>query len=273
MTPAEQAYRSSDDDVERRNELVMAELQQVYYCAKRIRERLPKHVDLEDLVQAGMVGLIEASNKFDPTNDAQFSTFASFRIRGAILDSLRKLDWGPRALRRKGREISASRSRITSELGRQATTDEVAADLSISIEEFHSTVGQLDGLVVLGSSVETSDELGADFDLIESAPDKTGNDPLELCLRGENRALLASALESLPPRQQQLIHCYYVEDLTMREVALIFGVGTARISQLHAKALSKLRAFLSEQYNTPKPKTPSMFPPVSEPAQNHMRHA
>src|ERR1039458_1717883 len=103
MTTAEVAYRASTHGIDERNELVMRELPQVYYVAARIRERLPKHVDMEDLVQAGVVGLLEACRNYDSSKDARFSTFAKFRIRGAILDSLRKLDWGSRTLRRRGR--------------------------------------------------------------------------------------------------------------------------------------------------------------------------
>src|ERR1700691_2495520 len=119
MTNAEGAYRASLKDLDERNELVMRELPQVYYVAARIRERLPKHVEMEDLVQAGVIGLFEACRNYDSSKDAQFSRFAKFRIRGAILDSLRKLDWGSRPLRRKGREVSSSVVKLESQLGRK----------------------------------------------------------------------------------------------------------------------------------------------------------
>ena len=119
MTKAELAYRASSDGMDERNELVMRELPQVYYVAARIRERLPSHVDMEDLVQAGVIGLMDACRNYDSSKDAQFSTFAKFRIRGAILDSLRELDWGSRTLRRKGREIASSVVKLGSLLGRQ----------------------------------------------------------------------------------------------------------------------------------------------------------
>jgi RNA polymerase sigma factor for flagellar operon FliA len=125
MTTAELAYRTSSDGMDERNELVMRELPQVYYVAARIRERLPRNVEIEDLVQAGVLGLLDACRNYDGSKDAQFSTFAKFRIRGAILDSLRKLDWGSRTLRRKGREIaSVVKARIA--LGRQPDEEEIA---------------------------------------------------------------------------------------------------------------------------------------------------
>ena len=133
MTNAEVAYRASSNGIEERNELVLRELPQVYYVAARIRERLPKHVDMEDLVQAGVIGLLDAYRNYDCEKDAQFSTFAKHRIRGAILDSLRKLDWGSRTLRRKAREIAESAAKLESQLGRHPLEEEIAADLEISV--------------------------------------------------------------------------------------------------------------------------------------------
>src|SRR6202161_4168162 len=125
MTNAEVAYRASSKGIEERNELVMRELPQVYYVAARIRERLPKQVEMEDLVQAGVIGLLEACRNYDSLKDAQFSTFAKFRIRGAIVDSLRKLDWGSRTLRRRSREIAACVARLESSLGRPPVEEEI----------------------------------------------------------------------------------------------------------------------------------------------------
>ena len=138
MTNAEVAYRASSKGIEERNELVLRELPQVYYVAARIHERLPKHVDMEDLVQAGVIGLLDACRNYDSEQDAQFSTFAKHRIRGAILDSLRKLDWGSRTLRRKGREIATSAAKLESQLGRHPLEEEIAADLKMPIDELQS---------------------------------------------------------------------------------------------------------------------------------------
>src|ERR1700761_8983769 len=119
MTAAELAYRTSSEEIDERNELITKELPHVYYIAARIRERLPQHVEMEDLVHAGVIGLIEACRNYDSTQPAAFSTFAKFRIRGSILDSLRKLDWGSRSLRKKGRAISESVARLSGAHGRQ----------------------------------------------------------------------------------------------------------------------------------------------------------
>ena len=152
MTNPEVAYRASSKGIEERNELVLRELPQVYYVAARIHERLPKHVDMDDLVQAGVIGLLDACRNYDGDKDAQFSTFAKYRIRGAILDSLRKLDWGSRTLRRKGREIAASAARLESQLGRHPLEEEIAADLKMRVDELQSALAQLDGSIPGGAT-------------------------------------------------------------------------------------------------------------------------
>ena len=143
MTNAEVAYRASSKGIEERNELVLRELPQVYYVAARIRERLPKHVEMEDLVQAGVIGLLDACRNYDNEHDAQFSTFAKHRIRGAILDSLRKLDWGSRTLRRKGREIAVSAARLESQLGRYPIEEECTRGSNLQPNQANSTPQQL----------------------------------------------------------------------------------------------------------------------------------
>jgi len=251
MTSAELAYRTTDDDVEFRNELVMSELSQVAYTARRIRERLPQQVELGDLVQAGVLGLIDAAAKFDGAKDVKFATFAKFRINGAILDSLRQLDWGSRTLRRKNRAISQATAKISSTLGRQASHDEIAAELGMSTNELHDAITQLNSLHVFGQIAESSSEPGMTQDLIESAPGKGDDNPFELCLKSENRALLITALEILSDREQKVVQLYYEEELTMREIAEVFDLTVTRISQVHAGALLKLRRAMDPARATP----------------------
>ena len=150
MTSVESAYRVNSDGIDERNELVMRELPQVYYVAARIRERLPKQVEMEDLVQAGVLGLLDACRNYDGSKDAQFSTFAKYRIRGAILDSLRKLDWGSRTLRRRNREITTSVAKLELQLGRPPDEEEIAAEMQMPLDELQTTLSQLDGLHLVG---------------------------------------------------------------------------------------------------------------------------
>jgi RNA polymerase sigma factor for flagellar operon FliA len=245
MTTAEIAYRASSDGIEERNELAMSELQQVYYVAARIHERLPKHVDMEDLVQAGVIGLLEACRNYNSSKDAQFSTFAKFRIRGAILDSLRKLDWGSRTLRRKGREINSSVVRLESSLGRHPLEEEIAADIRMSLDELQTTLTQLDGLYLVGQQATSSQDHAESYDLIESAPSAGGDNPFDLCLEGERKAQLAEAVSRMSEREQLILSLYYKEELTMKEISQIVGIAVSRVSQIHAATMVKLRASLS----------------------------
>ena len=244
MTTAELAYRASSDDVDERNKLVVRELPQVYYVASRIRERLPKNVELEDLVQAGVIGLLEACRSYDGSKDAQFSTFAKFRIRGAILDSLRKLDWGSRTLRRRGREISSSIVKLESQLGRKPDEEEIAVDMQMGLDELQDMQTQLDGLHLVGQLTNSTNDHAESYDLIESAPSTGEDNPFELCLKGERKEQLAEAVSQMSEREQLILSLYYNEELTMMEVSKIVGIAVSRVSQIHAAAMVKLRASL-----------------------------
>jgi len=210
MTTAELAYRASDQGFDERNELVMRELPQVYYIAARIHERLPKQVDMEDLVQAGVIGLLDACRNYDGSKATQLHTFANFRIRGAILDSLRMLDWGSRSLRKKGREIASSSAKLELSLGRHPLEEEIAAEMKIGLEELQSTVTQLDGLFLLGQQTDSANDPAKSHDLIESAPSRGGDNPFELYAEGERKAQLAEAVSRMPEREQLILSLYYI---------------------------------------------------------------
>jgi RNA polymerase sigma factor for flagellar operon FliA len=246
MKTAEFAYRESSQDVDDRNELVMRELPQVYYIAARIRERLPEHVEMEDLVHAGIIGLIEACRSYDSSKNAQLSTFAKFRIRGSILDSLRKLDWGSRELRKQGRAISSSVGKLASTLGRQPLQEEIAADLNMSLIKYQQVLTQLDGLHLVSQKADSLRGDDEPQDLIESAPGQANDNPFDLCLKGEERQHLIEAVTQLSEREQLILSMYYRDDLTMREISEAFGLAVSRISQIHAAALVKLRLSLAD---------------------------
>jgi len=245
MTSAELAYRASSNDLDERNDLVLRELPQVYYVAARIRERLPKHVEMEDLVQAGVIGLIEACRSYNKAKDTQFSTFAKFRIRGAILDSLRKLDWGSRTLRRKGRAITSSVAKLESSLGRHPLEEEIAADMQMSLDALQTAITQLDGLFLVGQEANSTRGNSDLFDLIESAPSSGEDNPFDLCLAGENKAHIAQAISQMTEREQLILSLYYTEELTMKEISKVVGIAVSRVSQIHAAAMVQLRVSLS----------------------------
>ncbi len=251
MSGVETAYKSSAVDVPDCNDLVMEELQQVYYIAARIHERLPQQVELEDLVNAGVVGLIEASRSFDVSKNIHFKAFARFRIRGAIMDSLRESDWGSRLVRRRGREIAEATSSLEGRFGRQPTQLEIADELHMDVARLQKTLAQLDGLRVAGQQAAVANDRGEMFDLIESAPSLDDPDAFDLCLEGEMKTHLAEAVAKLSEREQLILSLYYREELTMKEIAEVVGVALSRVSQIRQSILKKLRDSLAHVNERP----------------------
>lgn len=230
--------------------VLMEQLPQVRYIARRIHERLPKHVPLEDLVHAGVIGLIDAVHKFDPGKHVQFSAYAKFRIRGAILDSLREMDWSPRALRRKARSLEEAHNRLASQLGRSPTEPELARELGMDLHEFQLLLGDLSSLSI-GSLQVASPLDGSEEDLCEFLPSAPEDTPYFKCLRSEMKQLLTRVIAELPPKEQQVLSLYYFEELTMKEVGAVLGIGESRVSQIHTVAVIRLRTRLRELMNVP----------------------
>src|SRR6202051_1622420 len=228
-------------NTEERERLLLEHLPQVRYIARRIHDRLPAQVPLEDLVHAVVVGLIDAVEKFDPAKNVQLKSYAKFRIRGAILDSLRELDWSPRHLRRKARQIEETHRDLKLRLGRMASEPELAVELGMSLEDFQHLLGELRGLD-LGSLHVGSTDTKSNEEPINSRPGGSDKDPFFLCLRGEMKSLVASALEDLGKKERQVVTLHYLKELTMKEVGVVLGVGESRVSQIHSVALVRLRA-------------------------------
>jgi len=216
----------------------------VRFLARRIHERLPQHVDIEDLVSAGVVGLMDAFAKFDPTKKVQFRSYAQFRIRGAILDSLRTLDWSPRELRRKGRAVEEAIRVLTSRLGRAPGENEIAAEMVLGLDEYQQLLGDLKGLEIGTLHVERNENSGEEE--LAYVPGKPEDDPLFHCLRGELEVRLTGAIAHLPDRERLVMTLYYYEEMTMREIGLALGVVESRVSQVHASAVVHLRAALRD---------------------------
>jgi RNA polymerase sigma factor for flagellar operon FliA len=256
MTPAEVAYQRSAVSTTSEEELVVQELQQVYYIAARIRERLPQHVELEDLVSAGVVGLIEATRSFDGSKNIQFKTFAKFRIRGAILDSLRETDWGSRYMRRRAREISDVTARLEARLGRHPAEQEIAREMDVEPEQLQKILGHLNSLQITGQQVRVSNSRADMLDVIESAPDLDDPGPFELCVKGEVKAHLAEAISKLSEREQLILSLYYREELTMKEIAKVVGLSLSRVSQIREETMVKLKTLLRHMENRKVPIAP-----------------
>ena len=224
--------------------ILLEHLPVVRYLARRIHERLPQHVDMEDLVSAGVVGLMDAFAKFDPDKKVQFRSYAQFRIRGAIIDSLRTLDWSPRELRRKGRAVEEAIRVLTARLGRPPGEAEIAAEMELSLDGYQQLLGDLKGLEIGTLHVEHNEDSGEEE--LAYIPGRPEDDPLFLCLRGELEERLGDAINHLPDRERLVMTLYYYEEMTMREIGLALGVVESRVSQVHASAVMHLRAALKD---------------------------
>lgn len=216
----------------------------VRFLARRIHERLPQHVDIEDLVSAGVVGLMDAFAKFDPGKKVQFRSYAQFRIRGAILDSLRTLDWSPRELRRKGRAVEEAIRALTGRTGAAPGEVEVAGEMGLELEEYQQLLGDLKGLEIGTLHMEHNEDSGEEE--LAYVPGRPEDDPLFCCLRGELEDKLAEAIANLADRERLVMTLYYYEEMTMREIGLALGVVESRVSQVHASAVVHLRAALKD---------------------------
>ena len=224
--------------------IMIEHLPVVRFIARRIHERLPQHVPIEDLFSAGVVGLMDAFGKFDAAKQVQFRSYAQFRIRGAILDSLRTLDWSPRDLRRKGRAVEQAIRNLTAQLGRAPSDVEIAEELHTDLHSYHRLLGELKGLEIGTLHAERSDD--SEEEELAYLPNRAEDDPLFRCLHGEMRRRLAEAITALPERERLVMTLYYFEETTMKEIGLILGVVESRISQIHASAVVRLRAKLAD---------------------------
>ena len=229
-------------DPEERQRLLQENLQEVRYIARRIHDRLPSHVPFDDLVHAGILGLVDAVDKFRPDKNVQLNSYARFRIRGAILDSLREMDWSPRALRRQARRIEEANRELSAELGREPSEPELAGRLGMELAELHHVLGELRGLDL--KSLQVQNEEGGSGDRIAAIATPPEDDPFHITLRAEFHASLAGAIEKLDDKERQVLRLYYLEELTMKEVGAILGVGESRVSQIHSAALIHLRSRL-----------------------------
>lgn len=233
-----QAYQQ-EGATEARQKLITHYLYLVKYAVGRMLVHLPGHLDPDDLIGYGMMGLIQSVEKFELARNVRFETFAMTRIRGAVLDQLRAMDWMPRSLRQKAKEIEQAISKIEQQTGRTAEEDAIASELGMDVETLRQTLNETSFLVLsldyLLNPGEGNETLGA------SIPD-TGMRPEEHAEQEALREALAQAIKTLPEREQKLIAFYYFEGLTMKEIGRVLQVTEARICQLHAQAIHRLRA-------------------------------
>ncbi len=225
----------------RRDRVVLEHLPLVKAIAVRVHENLPVHVDLDDLIHAGILGLFDAANKYNPEKQVVFSSYAKHRIKGAILDSLRQLDWASRDMRRRHKQVEAATRDLSSRLQRAPTEAEVAEKLGMDVDRWRTMMLDLRNVGLISASTRSNE--GDDL----PAPDFPSNpetQPDSICAREQLRSVLTVAMKTLPERYQKVVLLYYTNEMTMKEIGGVLGINESRVSQIHKSALEKMQTAL-----------------------------
>lgn len=228
-----------------KNDLLTEHMPLVKRLAHHMKAKLPPSVEVDDLVQAGMIGLLDAISRYEENHGAQFETYAVLRIRGAMLDELRSSDWLPRSMRQNMRKIEAAMSSLQQKLGHAPTESEVAKSLKLSLSDYQDMLSDGGGHQLVYYEDFHDNEGGNDSFLDRYAVDDA--DPLRSLMDGDFRQAVVDAIDALPPREKILMGLYYEEELNLKEIGAVMGVSESRVSQLHTQAVARLRATLREQ--------------------------
>jgi RNA polymerase sigma factor for flagellar operon FliA len=252
MKSTARKYRESGKKVDKRTKerLILEYAPLIKFIAQMIAVRLPSNIEFDDLVSSGVIGLMDAIDKYDPSRDNKFKTYAEFRIRGAILDELRAQDWVPRSVREKAKQLERAHIRLEQTLGRMPTEDELTGELRISREEYYDLLNQVKSVSILSldeaGSFNSSDRKSI-LSLLESC--KIPSPIAQLSLKSV-REVVTRAIESLPEKQRLVLSLYYYEDLNLKEIGDVLEVTESRVSQLHTQAIlwlrRKLKSFFEE---------------------------
>ncbi|MCX8117515.1 MAG: FliA/WhiG family RNA polymerase sigma factor [Desulfobacterota bacterium] len=254
VDPASAPFSSSED----RNEVILRYAPLIKHVAHRLAMRLPSHICVDDLISAGVIGLMDAVSKFDPEKKVEFKTYAEFRIRGAMIDELRTMDWVPRSLRQKATQIERTIQQLERRNGRAVEDEEIASAMGLSLDEYYRTLKDLQGLSpidpeeVLRRCPRVSIE-----DVVEILAGEEENNPFHQYSLNELKGLLSRAIDTLSEKERTVLSLYYYEELTLKEIGEVLGLTESRICQIHAKAILKLRsrlkAYLREDEEAPGP--------------------
>ncbi len=241
------AYQTGTESAaEERERVILDHLPQVRLIARRIHDRLPDSVSLDDLISTGIVGLISAIDNFDPSLNVKLKTYAEYKIRGAILDSLRGLDWAPRQKRRKAKQIEAAVCAAEQRLHRSPSEEEIARELGLTLDGYREWLVEVRG-VNLGSLEYATGEEGT-RDLLKYISGSEESWPSRIVERAELERLLAEAIERMPYVERTVLSLYYFEELTLREIAKVVNLHESRISQLKSQAILRLRSYLLKRW-------------------------
>jgi RNA polymerase sigma factor for flagellar operon FliA len=238
---ARQNVALSTAKMTRRDRVVLEHLPLVKAIAVRVHENLPVHVDLDDLIHAGVLGLFDAATKFNPEKQVAFSSYAKHRIKGAILDSLRQLDWASRDLRRRHKQVETATRELSGELQRTPTEAEIAERLGIDVERWRQMMIELRNVGLISANTRATEHEDLPAPEYPSAPE---TQPDHMCAREQLRFVLDKAMTTLPHRYKQVVVLYYTNEMTMKEIGGVLGINESRVSQIHKSALEKMSTAL-----------------------------
>jgi len=244
MIASDTAIKDADICSENLEQIVAQYSSMVKYAASRIAMRLPAQVELDDLISVGVLGLMDAINKFDSNRGAKFKTYAEFRVRGAILDELRSMDWAPRSVRQKSSRLESAIQKLQAKLGRYPESDEIAIEMGISLSDYFDILNETQSLPIISlEDIGIDRESGEQKSLLDCLAGK-GDDPQAQLRLTELKNILTGTIESLPVREGMVVSLYYYKEMTMKEIGAVLDITESRVSQIHSKAVFRLRAKL-----------------------------
>lgn len=241
-TPGVATASENEDLALTRDEMILKYTPLIKYIAHRLALRLPPHIAVDDLINAGVIGLMDALNKFDPNKKVQFKTYAEFRIKGSMLDELRSLDWVSRSVRQKAAQLEKAFQSLERKKGRSVEDQEVAQEMGLSLDNYYSMVNEINGVFLSDlAGVRKKIPQFSDEDLLNLLADEKENQPFQLLSLEELKEVLTRAIEELTPKERTVISLYYYEELTLKEIGEVLDFTESRICQIHTKAILKLR--------------------------------
>ena len=245
MAIKQQAAEEIEITTENREEVIKRYSPMIKYVANRIAMRLPPHIEVDDLISVGVLGLMDAISKYDSSRGAKFKTYAEFRVRGAILDELRAMDWVPRSIRQKASNVDKVVQGLQARLGRAPEDEEVAKEMGLSLDQFHDTLNETKSIPIFSlEDLGIAKESGEQQSLLDCLAGKADADPQTQIRLIELKEIIAKAIDALPEKERLMVSLYYYEELTMKEIGAVLEITESRVSQIHSKAVYRLRTKL-----------------------------
>ena len=252
MNSKQQTVEEIEITTENREEVIKRYSPMIKYVANRIAMRLPPHIEVDDLISVGVLGLMDAISKYDSSRGAKFKTYAEFRVRGAILDELRAMDWVPRSIRQKASSVDKVVQQLQAKLSRAPEDEEVAKAMGISLDQFHETLNETKSIPIFSlEDLGIAKESGEQQSLLDCLAGKADADPQTQIRLIELKEIIAKAIDALPEKERLMVSLYYYEELTMKEIGAVLEITESRVSQIHSKAVyrlrTKLKAIIAEE--------------------------